>query len=228
MNFLHITLGVPQLRTGGLITYAYAVAETESKMGHTVTILYPGNYTLTKKKSHIRKYYAQGKFSIYKVINPSFVAIPFGVKSPARITKPGNRKMYTDFLDDIKPDIVHVHTFMGFSRELFEEIKKRNIPIVYTTHDYYPICPKTSRVNVNNEICNGSAPEKCALCNANASESMILQYILQSEWYPKIKRSKLLMKLKQKRNKFIQNGSEIKEVNKAENNVFISKIHINF
>lgn len=31
------------------------------------------------------------------------------------------------------------------------------------------------------------------------------------------------MKLKQKRNKFIQNGSEIKEVNKAENNVFISK-----
>lgn len=199
MNILHLTLGIPEYRSGGLVSYAYSVAMTQRKLGYHVTMLYPGNIQIGKKKSYIKTKGEIDGVAIYKIVNPSYVAIPLGIKEPQRVMQSGDRKIYSDFLDSVSPDMVHVHTFMGMHKELFEEIKSRKIPIIYTTHDYYAICPKTARINEKKEVCPAADPYSCAVCNAGIRNSDLMQYVLQSEWYPRIKKSKILAGLKKKR-----------------------------
>lgn len=45
-------------------------------------------------------------------------------------------------LDDFKPDVVHIHNiYHQISFSILSEIKKRNIPIIMTVHDYHLISP---------------------------------------------------------------------------------------
>ncbi len=52
------------------------------------------------------------------------------------------RKKIGALLDAFNPDIVHLHIFQHqLSASILPEIKKRNIPVVYTAHDLKSICP---------------------------------------------------------------------------------------
>lgn len=208
MKILHITLGLPKYRAGGLINYAYSVAMTESKIGHDVTMLYPGHYDMLRRHSRIKKIMQAEHFRVYELINPSFVAVPLGIKNPDLFLKSSDSRMYAEFLQMITPDLVHVHTFMGFHKEFFEELKRFPAPVVFTTHDYYPVCPKTSRVNEKNEICQHENALNCARCNAQARNSILVQYVLQSRWYPLLKRTSFLTNLKKKRKAFMKESAD--------------------
>lgn len=208
MKILHITLGIPKYRAGGLISYAYSVAMEESKIGHDVSVLYPGHYDKLRRNSRIKKVEQKENLKVYELINPSFVAVPLGINNPDLILKPGDVKVYKDFLGIINPDLVHIHTFMGFHKELFEELKKLPVPVVFTTHDYYPVCPKTSRINEKNEICQNENAFNCAICNAQVRNSLLVQYTLQSRWYPLLKKSDFLTKLKKKRKDQVKETSD--------------------
>ena len=50
-------------------------------------------------------------------------------------------KRFLNWLDTIKPDIIHLHNIHGFyihAGMLFEYIKQHNIPVVWTLHDCWP------------------------------------------------------------------------------------------
>ena len=68
-----------------------------------------------------------------------------------------NRKAITQLdkiLDIEKPDIVHIHLFLNsFSISILPAIKRKNIPIVMTLHDYRQICPSYLLLNGRNQIC---------------------------------------------------------------------------
>ncbi|MDO9231785.1 MAG: glycosyltransferase [bacterium] len=52
------------------------------------------------------------------------------------------RRKIKKILDDFQPDIVHIHNiYHQISFSIIREIKKRNIPIVMTVHDYHLISP---------------------------------------------------------------------------------------
>lgn len=58
--------------------------------------------------------------------------------------------------------------------DIFEVAEKRNIPIIYTLHDFYSICPSITLFDESTFICNYLEPENCRLCiakkfNLNAS-----------------------------------------------------------
>ncbi len=58
---------------------------------------------------------------------------------------------------EIKPDIAHIHLFMGsLTSSILPILKKNNIPILHTVHDYRLICPAYVMLDGNNKIC-----EKC-------------------------------------------------------------------
>ena len=44
-------------------------------------------------------------------------------------------------LDEVKPDIVHIHTVWELSYSIIKPIKDRHIPIIYTAHDPQICCP---------------------------------------------------------------------------------------
>ena len=56
-----------------------------------------------------------------------------------------------------KPDVVHMHLFLGsLSVSILKIIKEKRIPIIMTVHDYRLLCPANSFLDNNNNIC-----EKC-------------------------------------------------------------------
>ncbi len=55
------------------------------------------------------------------------------------------RKNIAKLLDEIKPDIAHLHSIRHhITKSVLPELAARNIPVVWTLHDYKEICPNTS------------------------------------------------------------------------------------
>ena len=75
------------------------------------------------------------------------------------------REKFTRLLDDFKPDIIHAHgIYHHLTNAILKPARERNIPIVYTLHDYKLICPAyhfyTERMGVC-EQCSGGKQWKC-------------------------------------------------------------------
>ncbi len=90
---------------------------------------------------------------------PSDYAKYFVSELPASLA--GNQNIYTSFkiakrlfysgevkrnlkklVHDFKPDIIHLHNvYHHLSASIFTTLKKLNIPVVLTLHDFFPLCP---------------------------------------------------------------------------------------
>ncbi|MBU1997868.1 MAG: glycosyltransferase, partial [Candidatus Omnitrophica bacterium] len=73
-------------------------------------------------------------------------------------------EIFARALDKIRPDIVHIQHLIFLSTTIINEIKKRGIPIVFTLHDYWLICPQWHFLNKNLETCDNKDTSQCAKC----------------------------------------------------------------
>lgn len=195
MKILHISQGIPPFRVGGLNRYCVDLMEEQVRQGENVSILYPGNYSAGKTR--IKKEKSKDYFC-YKIINPLPLALIFGINAPERYTRKCDSDCYENFLKEHKFDVIHVHCTMGIHKEFFEAAKAQKIPMVFSTHDYYLLCPKCTFWDYQNKICGGAEPEKCALCNQRIGLSRKMEILMQSNLYAKLKYSPLLKAIRKK------------------------------
>ena len=92
-----------------------------------------------------------------------------------------DEKSFLVMLDEVKPDVLHVHTLMGLPLEYLQIVHDRGIRIVYTSHDYFGLCPKVNFINQDGEVCLGASAERCAVCNAQAKSAMFLK-VRNAKW----------------------------------------------
>ncbi len=90
-------------------------------------------------------------------------------------------KKLNDYVKIIKPDVAHIHLFMGgLTSSILDVLKENNIPIVHTVHDFRLICPAYLFLNGKNvvcEKCKGGKYFNCIInkCSENSlSQSAIL------------------------------------------------------
>lgn len=84
---------------------------------------------------------------------------------------------------------------MGIHKEFLEVAKSLNIKLVFTAHDFFPICPKVTLFR-NGKICDSVGNcKKCASCNSTALSINKIQ-ILQSPIYRILKDSILVKKMR--------------------------------
>jgi glycosyltransferase involved in cell wall biosynthesis len=67
-------------------------------------------------------------------------------------------------LDEIKPDIIHIQHLIFLSTTIIGEIKKRKIPVVFTLHDYWLICPQWHFLKKDLTICDNNEATPCINC----------------------------------------------------------------
>jgi glycosyltransferase involved in cell wall biosynthesis len=76
--------------------------------------------------------------------------------------------IFNQLLDKMNPEIVHIGHLNHLSTSIINEVKKRNIPIVYTLHDYWLMCPRGQFIQRNFSkqhlwsLCDGQEDRKCA------------------------------------------------------------------
>lgn len=70
-----------------------------------------------------------------------------------------NRKLaeiFNTILAGFKINLVHVHHTRTTSLDIFYEADRLGIPIIFTVHDFYFVCPNEKLLNVQGEVCAGS------------------------------------------------------------------------
>lgn len=179
MNVLHYTLGLPPYRSGGLTKYSLDLMLGQKASGTNVSLIYPGDFTFWRsQRPRIEKQQNQFGLNAFELKNPVPVPLLHGIKEPKAIYKPKHKlsqKEIEQFYKDVQSDIFHIHTLMGLPEKLLSYFKSRGVKIVYTSHDYYGLCPKVNFINEENKICNKPNGEACARCNANAPGALFLR-----------------------------------------------------
>ncbi len=112
-------------------------------------------------------------------------------------------EIFRSILDKIKPDVVHFQHLIQLSISMINEAKKRNIPIVFTLHDYWLICPQIQLFYLEHKICRCYSREGCRGCiywNMNYKSNMMkfvrkLKRVIPGLKYPVNGRYRLLRQI---------------------------------
>jgi glycosyltransferase involved in cell wall biosynthesis len=186
MNILHYSLGLPPNRTGGMTQFCCDLINAQSK-GNFVAVLFPGEFSIIPGSRIKRR--KINNIVAFKIINPKLIPLVNGIRNFKDYMFDYNDRLFYNFFLKNHFDIVHIHTLMGLDKSFFRACKQFNIKVIYTTHDYFGICPKTNLYNFG--ICDGNSFDKCYYCNRFAFKKAEVM-ILQSNLYFHFKRSRLL------------------------------------
>lgn len=168
MRILHYIFGLPPVRGGGLIRYAIDLMIQEKKMGCEVALLVPGRIPRNQnRKVSIQRRADYKQIPTYAVFHPLPIPMGNGILDVHAFTKICGSDAYTVFFEQIRPDLIHVHTLMGLHQEFFVQADIMHIPIVFTTHDYFGICPTANLLRAG-EACNDKEWGCCVQCCCNA------------------------------------------------------------
>lgn len=69
-----------------------------------------------------------------------------------------------ELLIALKIDLIHIHHLMDMYLDIFTVAEKRNIPVIYSIHDYYCVCPSYKLYDEKQFICSYLDLAHCAQC----------------------------------------------------------------
>lgn len=157
MHILKIIHGYPPNYNAGSEVYSQSICNELSKQ-HRVSVF-------TREENPYSPDFAIRHQNANNNLNFYFVNNPQG--------KDGYRHKQLDdnfakLILDIKPDIAHIGHLNHLSTGLVDELNKQKIPIVFTLHDFWLMCPRgqflTRSIGKehNFQLCSGQQDRKCA------------------------------------------------------------------
>jgi glycosyltransferase involved in cell wall biosynthesis len=78
-----------------------------------------------------------------------------------------DRLLVRDFerlLDEVRPELVHVHHLAGHGATLVGGLRRRRIPWVYQVQDWWPLCARANLWHRDGRLCTGPGAVRCSLC----------------------------------------------------------------
>ena len=131
MKILLVHICFSETFQSGINPIVFKTYEKLNNEGHEVFIFATDMEPYCVKDYKYSKYFIKSTPFVNQDKN-KFVHIKLLLKS--MFNKEAQSKL-AKMLDDIKPDLVHIHTTLDISFSILKPIKKRNIPIIYTFHD---------------------------------------------------------------------------------------------
>lgn len=172
-----LLIDVYHYNRGGAETVCFNTGSMLEEHGHQV--VYYALRWKENKKSKFEKYFPESKETrkgiFRQVINlRNYFYYPDAAKKMEMLIK------------EEKPDIAHIHLMWGqISPSIFPVLKKYNIPIILTIHDYRIVCPaysfKDGKGNIC-EACNGKDFYRC-FTHKCTKGSYFLSFFMAAEQY---------------------------------------------
>ena len=82
--------------------------------------------------------------------------------------KDGTTRFFREFLESYRPDVVHFQHTLFFGFDVLTQTRNTlpHAPIVYTLHEYLPICHRDGQMvrTVTGELCLEATPRRCNGC----------------------------------------------------------------
>lgn len=152
---------------GGVSVYTYDLSK-ELSHRHNICLffIYSGNKKIVEK----------GEYD-----NIPFVAInPDGNNNNILRKMLRNRKIENEFiklLNEFKPDVIHFQHLISLSPKLVDIAYQKKIPMLFTAHDYFLLCPQVHLVDYAQNICDTlDDKSKCIKCYMFSRLNMVNNY----------------------------------------------------
>lgn len=150
-------------------------------------MLWPGEINPLRHQA-IRKRKQQDRILSFEIINPAPVPLDEGIIDVAPYMSAGDLAVFEKLFREFRPDVLHIHTLMGFQPALLQAAKAAGTKTVFTTHDYFGLCPKVTLFR-NGDPCDCDHDcSDCVECNKNALSNTKIM-LLQSPVYRALKDS---------------------------------------
>ena len=97
---------------------------------------------------------------------------------------PGMAAAFAEFLERVRPALVHVHHVQKVGIGVFEAAARRGIPSLYTAHDYLPVCHRTILARPDLSRCTTLGDSRaCARCDLALSYLNGFRAVMQGLCY---------------------------------------------
>lgn len=186
MRILHYTIGFAPERTGGLVNYAFDLINAQLNQGHRVAALYPANQMFFSDKVKIKKSNKNFGFDCFKLYNSLPLPLFGGISEPEKFMIPSSVEIYKNFLEKKKFDCIHIHSLIGLHKEFVEAANLLEIPIIYTTHDYFGLAPLPSFYYNKHSFDDDNSNLAWNIMSADALSVSKLR-IFQNSYYPLVR-----------------------------------------
>lgn len=203
MNILHINIGRAPFYNGGSVIACEDLMMAQIKLGFDVSFMYPGHSSLDPK-TRISSQRSKDAVKEFEIINPLPVFLMSGIGDPKPFLREADPRIFTDFFIKEKIEIIHIHSLMGIHEVCFQSANKLGIKLVFTTHDYFPMCPRCTLIDVNGELCESHDSMKCTLCNQNAGLPPLWEKVNRASSYRYFKHSSIFKILRQWGRQFLK------------------------
>ncbi|MGI6457882.1 MAG: glycosyltransferase [bacterium] len=154
--------------------YCYHLSRSLQQRGHEVRIFY-------SEIDHERPNYSTREadydgIPVYEIVNNhAFSSFEETWSNPAA------EHAFEQILDTFQPDLVHFHHLLNLSYGCVTLCREKNIPVVFTLHDYWLTCPRGGgqRFRGEGEICHEVDSRLCADCISRYSfpSSRMIRFI---------------------------------------------------
>jgi glycosyltransferase involved in cell wall biosynthesis len=150
---------------GGGTMLPRQLAKALVRRGHRVSVI----YAATEPRPGLPPYHVEARVEdgveLFGIHNrPAVFNEP---QNPAReIDDPQARRALRAILEHLRPDVVHYHSLLGFSMGITADVDAMGIASVFTSHNYWPICPRMYLLDGAFGVCDGPSEDgrKCAAC----------------------------------------------------------------
>ena len=161
MRILQVIHGYPMRYNAGSEVYTQGLAQALAER-HEV-------HVFTRQENGFLQEYAT-----QREIDPTDPRIALHVINMAR-ARDGYRHAAVDgafggLLDEVHPEVVHIGHLNHLSTSLVFEANERRIPVVFTLHDYWLMCPRGQFIQMYPKdptdvwaVCDGQDDRKCAV-----------------------------------------------------------------
>ncbi len=157
-----------QAREGsGYNLSASELASGLALMGHSVFYLRAGMDYSLKRGMFIKRHETwRGVecFDLFNSPNLSPASANFE-RMGTEMANPGQVRVVLSWLDEIRADVVHVHSLEGSSLDLIGAIRKSGRAVVITPHNYWYACPQVDLLHKEREVCQDyEGGKRCVGC----------------------------------------------------------------
>ena len=182
LKILQVIHGYPMRYNAGSEVYTQGLAQALAER-HKV-------HVFTREENAFLPEYA-----VQKDTDPSKPGITLHVINMARARDGYQHQAvddaFADVLDDVDPDVVHIGHLNHLSTSLVLAARDRGVPVVFTLHDYWLMCPRGQFIQMYPEnpsdpwaVCDGQDDRKCAVrCYSRYFSGDQREYELDADYW---------------------------------------------
>jgi len=150
---------------GGGTILPRQIAKALAAQGYELSVIFTGARILPEKRAYHVEESNENGIRLFGVYNRP--AVFYDLENPQReIDDPNMRSIVSRLIARLQPDIVHYHSLLNFSMGVSEAVSLAGRPSVYTSHNYWPMCPRMYLFQKDLKLCSGPSDDgsKCAAC----------------------------------------------------------------